>query len=279
MNKILFREILMPEGDGNSAGAIGIGTVGTSNGSGGEFQGGVSNAGSSESMGIEAAESSLGSADNELSNSAPANSSTEAENSSEAEAPTLMGETDQNLSTSINSEINIPNFDPGVTETNIPDLMKPGEIKDFTPENIKKVPTGYKGVYKIYEYDSERIDEVNIGKSKNDVRGRLRSHYQGKGNKTVGVLRGYEDQFNLKFSIHPSDNPERDEALLLESPLGLPPGNHRRETSKLPSENHFENEDKSVEELGEIIEENKSNREKEFEKAREFEKAKESEIG
>jgi hypothetical protein len=252
MNKMLFKEILMPEGDGNSAGGTGAGNASASNGSGGESQGGVSNAGSFESMGIEAEE-----AENSI------------DSSKEAEAQQLIGETDQNLNTSINSEIDIPDVDPGVKETDTSDLMKPGEIRDFNLLNIKQIPKSVPGIYHIYEENEGRLDEAYIGQSTKDIRVRLRSHHQGRGNKTVAMMKGYEDQFNPKFSYQLSDNPKAEEPALLEGPFGLPPGNQRRETSHL--ENYFENEDKSVEELGKMIEENKSNKEKELEKARESE--------
>lgn len=136
--------------------------------------------------------------------------------------------------------------------------MNEGDIKAFTHDNIKQVPRS-PGIYTIYdEIDEGRLDEVYIGKSKNDIRGRLNNHYKGRGSKDVGMLKSYEDKHNLKFSFGLSNNPEGAEAAELERIGGLPPGNKRRETSHLEQ---FQNEDKSIDELREMIAANREKKE------------------
>ncbi len=249
MNR-LFREVFMAEGNGGSGGGAGGEGAGSGegvgsgegaesngvNGNGGEFEGGMSTAESFESVGI------------------GVNSEANAEVIGFEESPSYSlsdssnkGDFDSDSSKDVN---NVQKTD--IQEVKNLDLIQPGEINDFTPENIDLVPKLYKGIYKIYDQDEEgRLDEVYIGEAERDVRGRLRKHSEGKGNKTVGMLVDYENP--LKFLFTPSDNPRGAEAAELDGILGLPPGNKRRETSHLEE---FQNEDKSVEELREMIQEN-----------------------
>jgi predicted GIY-YIG superfamily endonuclease len=78
-------------------------------------------------------------------------------------------------------------------------------------EDYEKAPQK-RGVYEIGILVSSRFERLYIGKSENDIRGRLREHFKGRGNKHIKRVQDEEELFCRWMIV---DDPSCVEAQLL----------------------------------------------------------------
>jgi len=107
--------------------------------------------------------------------------------------------------------------------------VQEGYIRPFNETNVSDVPNGFQGIYAIYDATAASELVCYLGRSKNDVRGRLRAHLKGNGSQIVKMLLAHGHE--LWFSYSSSSNYRGAEAAEIQRLL--PAANKRLETKQL----------------------------------------------